>query len=657
MKSSSFTYKILLALLIVFLAIYSIQFIFIKNSPKTYSLNQVSEIKQQTTNQIPYFWNLTQIQSVPLNISIVGTSYFWDSTYSKNFTIQELYYTSQIWLNNTPMRIHSELIFPDNHSGQLGRVAGVLAMHGLGGNLTQMIDLGYFLAAQNYTVLLIDFPGHGKSNGPPPSQEWIVPDLSGFDGNITADILNHTHFYLSARAAIRAIDVLLNQTVIDQDRIAVTGGSYGGLNTMFASNVYWQKVRSAIPQIAAGEFNVIISTPYSLFNLIVNPDDFDLTQPPLSDLFHYIDPITYVNTSHNPSTLFICGTNDDFFPLEAFNDTFRATHNTTKATAISPGGHHGFLLRPSEGTILYWLNYTLWNGPAPPSIQVSRAVESTLIGQKLKISANVSCDAPISKVILAYHREVMGVPWSTQEMTKDGQSIWTIEIPNLPFNADVTYYVMVEIGGTYYTMFSSYIWRDSLTTWLEIPFFILIGFALGLTIFLLLRRDINKIKPNITSSNRRKLSYLYATQISGIAITEIGMIICIYLPIVVILPLGSSLKLSLATFLNEFIDILPLASIVVFGILIAGFILSFNHPLLGGIINLAIPLSIIIVEIFAASLLSATFGGNQGITVVGSFMSIGIGVIIWIAMCIIQICFGIFKRTYKKRHLVVSSSP
>jgi len=656
MKPFPNLFRLILVLFLILVVIYSIQFISMKNSPTLIPLDKETEIDQRDTNQIPDFWNLTQIQSIPLNISIVDTYPLWDSIYSKNYTVQELYYTSQIWINNTPLRIYGELVFPDNRSGQLGRVAGVLVMHGLGGTHTQQLDLAYFLAAQNYTVLLIDFPGHGNSTGPPPSQQWLVPDLSGFDGNITADLLNHTHFYLSARAAIRAVDVLLNQTVVDPDRIALTGNSYGGLNTLFASNIYWQKVRTAIPQIAPGDFETTFSTPYSFFHLLVNPHEIDLTQPPYSTVFHYIDPIVYVNTTHNPSTLFICGTNDDFAPLEAFNNTFYATYNTTKATVISPGGHHGFLLRPSEGTILYWLNYTLWGGPAPPNIQVGRAVDSTPVGEVLKVTANVSCNAPISKVILAYHWEVMGFQWSTQEMILNGDSTWTVEIANLPFSAEITYYVMVEIDGTYYTMFSSYVWRDSLTTWLGIPFFILIAVGIGLAVYFLFRRDLNKVKPQIPTNNRQKVYYLYAAQICGLVLTEIGIFICIYLPVVVILPQTNSLELTMATFLSEYIDILPYASIVILGVLTVGFILGLSRPVLGGIINFSMPLAILLVEVVAGSLLFSTFGENPGLNLVGPFMTVGIGVIIWIIMCIIQICFGIFKRIYKKRLLIGSSS-
>jgi hypothetical protein len=250
----------------------------------------------------------------------------------------------------------------------------------------------------------------------------------------------------------------------------------------------------------------------------------------------------------------------------------------------------------------------------------------------------------------------MGFQWSTQEMSFNGNSTWTIEIANLPFNAEITYYVMVEIDGTYYTMFSSYAWRDSLTTWLGIPFFILIAVGIGLAVYFLFRRDLNKIKPQIPTDNRRKLSYLYATQIIGLGLTEIGIFICIYLPVVVILPQTTSMELTMATFLSEYIDLLPYGLIVILGILIAGFILALSRPVLGGVLNLGMPLGILLVEFVAGSLLFSTFGDNSGLNLVGPFMTVVIGLIIWIIMCITQICFGIFKRRYKKRLLIVSPS-
>jgi hypothetical protein len=61
---------------------------------------------------------------------------------------------------------------------------------------------------------------------------------------------------------------------------------------------------------------------------------------------------------------------------------------------------------------------------------------------------------------------------------------------------------------------------------ISFPFFILIGFGIGLAVLFLFRRDLNKTKQQIPPENRRKLSYLYLVQIGGLGLTEIGILIC-----------------------------------------------------------------------------------------------------------------------------------
>ncbi|NVM30913.1 MAG: alpha/beta fold hydrolase [Candidatus Helarchaeota archaeon] len=649
MTIKKFLLKVTLISFILLAISYTALFISAGRAPDIHSLDQNPEFEVQSAYDLPDFWNLTEIQKIPLNITIEDTRYVWDETHQKNFTVQNLYYTSQYWINNTPLRIDAALVFPDNSSKQLGLVPAIVVMHGIGGNLLQLFNQLYFLAANNYTAIAISFPGHGNSSGPPPVQEWIIPNLAGYNGTITPDLLNQTHFYLITRAAVRAVDVLLNQSVVDPTRIAMTGGSYGGLTTMFASNVYWQKVRSAIPVIASGNLDISFSTPWSLTNLIVNPNEYDLTQPPVSDLIQYFDPIYYVNTTNNPATLFIAGTNDDFFPVETFNNTFYATNNATKAMSMTPAGHHGFLMDPMEGTVLYWLNHTLFNGPAPPIIDVVRDVESTIFGSKLKITANVTCDVPISKVFLATHWEIMGATWKKTEMTQSS-GVWTLEKQHLPFNAEITYFVIVELeNGEYITFFSSYVWRDEITTWLEIPFFILIGVGLAMPIYLLMRRDVRKMKSRIEATNQRRYLYLNGIQLAGMGTTEIFIFVSLFLPLVVALPESNSFGISLAVVLNEFIDLFPFFAYVVFTCLITGFILTMSKPVLGGLINLIVPIMLVMIGLSMLPMLGAYEDNTLVSGLSGPLVSVGIGLILWFVMCGVQIGFGIFKRKYQKR--------
>ncbi len=648
MSKFSFSSKILLICVSILPLIYSLNLLFVNhNTPQIYALEKIP-INSQAAGEIPDFWNLTEIQSIPLNITYDTIDYHWESTYQKNLTISYLHYTSQYWINNTPLRIEGALIFPDNSTGQLGKTPGILVMHGIGGNYMQLFGQAYFLAAHNYTALIISHPGHGGSDGPPPTHEWIIPDLTDYNGTITPDILNRTHFYLIARSAVRGIDVLLNQSVVDSTKIAMTGGSYGGLTTMFASNIYWQKVRSSIPIIASGNLDISFSTPYSLTNIVVNPHQVNLNQPPLSDLFNLFDPINYVNTTHNPATLYICGTNDDFFPLETFNNTYYATYNTTKAMSMSPGGHHGLLMEPWEGTILYWLNHTLFDGPAPPKIEVTRNVQTTFTGKKLSITANITCNAPISRVILATHWEVLGGVWKEREMTQLNQSMWTFDVRNLPYTADLSYFVIVEIDGQLYTAFSSYVWRDTLTTWLTIPFFILIGAVVAVPIYFLMRRDINKMRPQIEEGKQRKYLLLNITQLGGMGATESFLFACLFFPILIVLPQTSHMEISLAIVFNEFVDFVPRLWPLVLAIMIAGFVLAMSKPILGGTINLIIPMLLFIVGLMFYPLIGGV-QDNELLNSLGSLFSIGFGLILWYILGGIQIGFGIFKRKYQKR--------
>jgi pimeloyl-ACP methyl ester carboxylesterase len=45
----------------------------------------------------------------------------------------------------------------------------VLVLHGVGASRLDMVERARFLAARGFTVLLIDFRGHGASTGGPPT--------------------------------------------------------------------------------------------------------------------------------------------------------------------------------------------------------------------------------------------------------------------------------------------------------------------------------------------------------------------------------------------------------------------------------------------------------------------------------------------------------
>jgi hypothetical protein len=315
---------------------------------------------------------------------------------------------------------------------------------------------------------------------------------------------------------------------------------------------------------------------------------------------------------------------------------------------MTPGGHHGFLMNPVTGSILYWLNYTLGNATAPPDTQVSREITNTLLGSKLTVSAKIETNATISKVKLAYRREFAGLTWNELEMTQTGNNSWNIEVSSLPINSKITYYVIVELEDDEYIMFSTHVWNDTLSTWVEIPFIILITIGSTLIIFFLIKYDIKKNKPKIPKSNHYKLHSVYILQIVTSEITEVFILLSFLSPLVILLPESNAFGISMLDVLNMYIDFIPILSVIILLVIIIGYILSMTKPILGGIVNIIPPLILLI----GISLLFDIFAGSASIIGLElSSISISNGLILWLIMAIIQISFDVFKRIYKKRLL------
>ena len=155
------------------------------------------------SNVLPDFWNITNIESVPLDSEFENQTYYiWNDTYStisRNLTVYDVSYTSQVW-NGSNLTIAGKVVFPDNKSGNIiGTVPGALIMHGIFGNYNSTLPLAYMISGIfNCVSIVIDFPGHGKSEGPFPSPDNIMPPPENItlDTNITQELLDQIHFYL-----------------------------------------------------------------------------------------------------------------------------------------------------------------------------------------------------------------------------------------------------------------------------------------------------------------------------------------------------------------------------------------------------------------------------------------------------------------------------
>lgn len=82
--------------------------------------------------------------------------------------------------------------------------AGVVLLHGAGGNRTSLLPEARQLASRGFGVLLFDLPGHGESDG----------EIHWSDGE--------------ARALVAAVDVLAQRPDLDATRLGALGFSMGG---------------------------------------------------------------------------------------------------------------------------------------------------------------------------------------------------------------------------------------------------------------------------------------------------------------------------------------------------------------------------------------------------------------------------------------------
>ena len=278
------------------------------------------------------FWNsevALRINTTELNIEMSDN--FTLELKNKDFTAREIVFDSPNFVNAFPskIRIDGYLIYPNNIKSSN---PGALVMHGLNGLANQSFDMAYYYLERGFVVLCHSHPGHGKSEGTVPSRENFY-----FQGPFNKT----SHFYLTTCAAIQALRVLENLTLVNNSQIIVTGGSYGALTTMWLSGIIGSpRIRAAIPVGAAGDFKTNLQDPTKLiFWLLGMPAD-EIPESFWTNQLLRIDPKYYLESPNLPPILFKMGTTDEFFYHRCINATFNAVPNSNKYLQIYQNFHH-----------------------------------------------------------------------------------------------------------------------------------------------------------------------------------------------------------------------------------------------------------------------------------------------------------------------------
>ena len=348
---------------------------------------------------------------------------------SAPITIQNLTFFSERF-DNVDVRISAAIVRP--------RTAGppapaLVVVHGYGGSRRDMMPVARALASSGYVAIAIDAPDSGQSTPyPRRTPENLV--------NVTPDPRGGFFFHV-AYAASRALSVLETLPYVNDNALGVLGASQGGIVTLYLA-AKDPRVRAAVPIIPGGNLEEAFYAP-SFVHLLV-PRDVTPTDPRAVAFRRYYDPLGYAPLIRAP-TLFMAGTNDEFFPLwgvVATYDAIPAQAREAKWLSLVPNLGHG-AYDGWTATVERFLASVFRAGPALPSPAI-RSVSSDRGGVHVTATA-----PPGSQVVLVFRESTAGDRWRWVPMAASGTDYTGTANPTWPGQASL--YVAVMDGTVFVT--------------------------------------------------------------------------------------------------------------------------------------------------------------------------------------------------------------
>jgi fermentation-respiration switch protein FrsA (DUF1100 family) len=202
----------------------------------------------------------------------------------------------------------------------LGRAGGgsVLLLHGVGSNRTSMEGRARFLHDEGFTVLALDFEGHGESTG-----ETV------------------TYGARESLDAAAAMDYL--RTVAPDERIGVIGVSMGGAATLLGSGplpadaYVLESVYPTIRQAVANRLGAWLGPIGGLGRLFTSPV-LKMIRSKTGVSERELQPIARIGDLHAP-LLLIAGTEDRYTPLAESESLFAHAPDPKSFWAVTGADH------------------------------------------------------------------------------------------------------------------------------------------------------------------------------------------------------------------------------------------------------------------------------------------------------------------------------
>ena len=352
------------------------------------------------------FWELEKLTKCPkYSISFVE--------FKGGIEIFDVYYLSEVY-GGVDVVIHALLVKPNSS----GPFPALVLIHGTNGTCYTMLSYAMKLAREGFVVLAPTTPGRGKSSRFPPCTR----------DNIVNSTLSpkRAYYYHCVVATIKAISLLQSLDFVKASKIGVSGVSMGGIITFITSTID-PRVKVAIPIVASGEYDVLIRAG-TLANLMI-PEQTSINSSEATNTIKYFDVIAYAAKLSKP-TLMLVSTNDEFFTLNAINDTFTALQ-CEKALNIAPNHGHFKIFTGWEESVILWLKSHLLSIGEFPKITLEAEVRG-LFPKEICIKVITVATRSLktkAKVRVFYHTGLHLSMWRQIELKLNGSTKIVIAEP------------------------------------------------------------------------------------------------------------------------------------------------------------------------------------------------------------------------------------
>ncbi len=309
-----------------------------------------------------------------------------------------------------PTHVFAYLAYPGKTRG---RSPAIVLVHGGGGRA--FAEWAEMWARRGYVALAMDLEGNGPdgkaSPDPWPTSRFECPQI------------DQTWNYHSVAAVIRAISLVSSLPEVDPDRIGITGISWGGYLTCIVAGLD-KRIRAAVPVYGCG---FIHESSQWLDVLRALPEDQRETW------IRELDPSSYLGNARMPM-LFICGTNDPAYWLDAYQKSYRLVHH--RALCMRVNMHHSHKDGWAPVEIGLFMDQHLRGGKPLPEIHSAELSDGT-------VTARIESTFPIRRAELHFTTDTgpwRGRTWQTRHITGSGSALTT----ELPDARPIAFFLTVE---------------------------------------------------------------------------------------------------------------------------------------------------------------------------------------------------------------------